>query len=57
MLEWAMKLGERLLLAVVIVLVDLVVFAVPLTAFYVAYLLVARPPWFKEWVTVLYSDA
>lgn len=52
-----MKLGERMLLALVIVLVDLVVFVVPLTGFYAAYLLIARPPWFKDWVALLYQDA
>jgi hypothetical protein len=47
---------ERVLLAVVIVLVDLVLFAVPLTALVAAWVIVARPPWFREWVARLYDS-
>jgi hypothetical protein len=47
--------GERVLLAVILVVVDLVAFALPLTALLAAYVILARPPWFKEWVRRLYE--
>ena len=51
-----MSLTERLVLAVAIVLVDLLVFVIPLTGLAAAWLILARPPWFREWVARLYSD-
>jgi hypothetical protein len=51
-----MSLTERLVLAVAIVLVDLVVFVVPLTGLAAAWIILARPLWFREWVERLYSD-
>lgn len=50
-----MTTTERLLLAVTIVAVDLLVFAIPLTAFAAAYVIVARPPGFLDWVRRLYG--
>ncbi len=50
-----MKPYERYLLALLIVVVDLLVFAIPLTAIVLAYILIARPPAFKEWVSKVYS--
>jgi hypothetical protein len=38
-----------------VVLVDLIVFAVPLTALAIAYVLLARPPAFVAWVRYLYG--
>jgi hypothetical protein len=51
-----MSATERILLAVIIVAVDLLAFAVPLTAFAAAYVIVARPPWFRDWVRRLYDS-
>ena len=51
-----MSFGERLLLASMIVLIDVVIFVLPLTALFAAYILLARPAWFREWVLDLYSD-
>ena len=51
-----MKTGDRWLWAGAIVLVDLLLFALPLTAFFAAYLIVARPAWFRGWVESLYQD-
>ncbi len=48
---------ERILLAAVIVLADLAVFFVPLAGLVVAYVIVARPPWFRRWVEALYADS
>jgi hypothetical protein len=50
-----MSTGERIALAVLIVAVDLVAFALPLTAFAAAYVIVARPPGFLAWVQRLYG--
>ena len=50
-----MTASERVLLAVVLVVADLVLFAVPLTALGAAWVILARPPWFRDWVTRLYS--
>jgi hypothetical protein len=50
-----MSATERVTLAVIIVAVDLLVFAVPLTALAAAYVMVARPPSFLEWVRRLYG--
>ncbi len=47
---------QRYLLAVLIVVVDLALFALPLTGLAIAYVLIARPPQFRDWVDELYSD-
>lgn len=51
-----MKPQERWLWAVAIFLIDFVTIGLPLTALFAAYVLVARPPWFQEWVVKLYQD-
>lgn len=50
-----MTTTERVLLAVALVAVDVVLFALPLTALVAAWVLLARPPWFREWVERLYA--
>jgi hypothetical protein len=50
------RFNERLLLAAAIVLADLVVFFAPLAGLVIAYVVVARPPWFRRWVDALYAD-
>jgi len=50
-----MSRTERVALAAIIVAVDVLVFAVPLTALAAAYVIVARPPGFLEWVKRLYG--
>ena len=50
-----MSTGERVALAVLVVAVDLVAFALPLTALAAAYVIVARPPGFLAWVRRLYG--
>jgi len=50
-----MTTSERVLLAVAVVLVDVVAFAIPLTGIFAAYVLIARPPWFLAWVKQLYE--
>jgi hypothetical protein len=52
--EVVMRLAHRLVLALLIVLVDTAAFAVPLTSVLLAYILLARPAWFRDWVDRLY---
>lgn len=47
---------ERVLLAVAVVAVDLVAFAVPLVALLAAWVLIARPSWFRDFVAQLYAS-
>ncbi len=49
-----MRLSHRLVLALLIVLVDTAAFLIPLTAVLLAYILLARPAWFRDWVDRLY---
>jgi len=55
--EVGMRLTEGLLWALLIVIVDAAAFAVPLAALLIAYVLLTRPPWFRDWVERLYRDA
>ena len=47
--------AERWLLALAIILLDWVLFVVPLTGLAAAYVLIARPSWFRDWVGRLYG--
>ena len=51
-----MRATDRWLLALVLVVIDLVIFAVPLTGLFAAYILLVRPPWFRAWVEDLYHS-
>jgi hypothetical protein len=51
-----MRLADRVLWALLVVVVDTVAFAVPLTAFLLAYVLLVRPPWFRDWIEQAYRD-
>ena len=50
-----MKPSDRWLLAIALVLVDLLVFAVPVTGLVAAWILIARPPQVREWMERLYT--
>jgi hypothetical protein len=52
-----MRLSDRLIWALLVVIIDTAAFAVPLAALLLAYVLVTRPPWFRDWVEQLYRDA
>jgi len=41
---------KRFLLALGIVLIDLILFFLPLTAFFLAYVIIYNPPWVKEFL-------
>lgn len=49
-----MRLAHRLVLALLIVVVDTAAFVVPLAALLLAYILLSRPVWFRDWVERLY---
>jgi hypothetical protein len=49
-----MRLFSRLTLAVLVVVVDAAAFAIPLAALVFAYILLARPAGFRDWVEQLY---
>lgn len=52
-----MSLGERWALAILIVVLDVAVFIVPITGLVAAWVLLARPAWFRAWVDRLYASA
>ena len=45
-----MGTGERLIWALLIVMVDWAIFFLPLTALFVAYVLLFNPPWVREFL-------
>jgi hypothetical protein len=51
-----MRLAHRLVLALLIVVADTAAFAVPLGSVLLAYILLARPAWFRDWVERLYCE-
>lgn len=51
-----MRLPERLVWALLIVIVDAVAFALPLAALLLAYVVIARPPWFRDWIEAVYRE-
>lgn len=44
------------LIAAAIIVFDLVVFMVPIVPIVAAYVLIARPPWFKEFIDEVYRS-
>jgi hypothetical protein len=52
-----MTMPKRLLLAAAVLTVDLIVFFLPLTAIFLAYILVFNPPWFREFINGLDGKA
>jgi hypothetical protein len=52
-----MSFTERASLAALIVIIDLLLFFVPLAAVLTGYVLLARPEWFPKLVQKIYRDA
>ena len=48
-----MKRTHRTLLAAVILILDVAVFFMPLTAIFLAYILIFNPPWFRDFINNL----
>ena len=51
-----MTTTERVALAALIIVLDVAVFVVPVTGLLAAWVLLARPPWFRQWVERLYAE-
>lgn len=49
----AMDQGQRLMLAIVVVVVDAALFVVPFAALFLAYVILANPPWFRDFLNRL----
>jgi hypothetical protein len=50
-----MSKKQRILVCVIILLVDLAVFFLPLTAIFLVYIIWENPPWFREFLQQLDS--
>jgi hypothetical protein len=48
-----MSLQKRIIIAIGIILVDLGIFFLPLTAFFLAYVIIYNPPWVKAFLEKL----
>lgn len=48
-----MNMTQRILLSLGILIIDLAVFFLPLTAFFLIYILIANPPWFRDFLNNL----
>jgi hypothetical protein len=50
-----MSKKQRILICVIILLVDVAVFFLPLTAIFLVYIILQNPPWFREFLQQLDS--
>jgi hypothetical protein len=48
-----MSFGQRVILSVGILLIDLIVFFLPLTALFLVYIIFTNPVWFREFLQKL----
>jgi hypothetical protein len=48
-----LSMTKRIFLCVGILLVDLFLFMVPLTAFFLIYIIIYNPPWFRDFLNNL----
>ena len=48
-----LTMTQRVLLAALILVVDLAIFFFPVSAAFLAYVLIANPPWFRDFVNRL----
>jgi len=48
-----MSMMNRILLSLGILFTDLIVFFLPLTAFFLVYILIFNPPWFRDFLNSL----
>ena len=48
-----MIMRNRILIGIGILLVDLIVFFLPLTAFFLIYIVIFNPPWFRKFLNDL----
>lgn len=52
-----MTQGKIWAIAAAIIVVDLAVFMIPIVPIVAAYILVARPPWFKSFIDEVYQSS
>jgi hypothetical protein len=52
-----MSLQKRIIIAIGIIVVDLVIFFVPLTSFFLAYVILYNPQWVRDFLERLGSPA
>jgi hypothetical protein len=55
--EGTMSLQKRIIIAAGIILVDLGIFFLPLTAFFLAYVVIFNPPWVRDFLESLGNPA
>lgn len=48
-----LTMTQRVLLAALILVVDLAIFFFPVSAVFLAYVIIANPPWFRDFVNRL----
>jgi hypothetical protein len=48
-----MSTSARILMSIVIITIDMAIFFLPLTAFFLIYILWANPPWFRAFLDKL----
>ena len=48
-----MNMIKRIILALLILVVDFFVFFIPLTAIFMAYVIIVNPPWFRRFLEQL----
>jgi hypothetical protein len=48
-----MSKKQRILICIIILVVDLAVFFLPLTAIFLVYIILQNPPWFREFLQQL----
>lgn len=48
-----MTMAKRILICMGILLIDLAVFFLPLTALFLIYILIVNPPWFRDFLNHL----
>jgi hypothetical protein len=48
-----MNKKQRVMICVIILLLDLVVFFLPLSAIFLVYIILVNPPWFREFLQQL----
>lgn len=48
--EFFMNMTKRIILATGIILIDLFMFYLPLTALFLGYILIFNPPWFRDFL-------
>ncbi len=51
-----MTTTDKIFIAAIVLLVDIVFFVLPIATIFVAVILFFRPPWFRDFILDLYAD-